>query len=178
MKLYLSKLDVAKRQLETALRLFFHSGDPVSIHTLANASYEILTQLCSAQGVKGILEEGIEKFIREEKRKEVRDKMYEAKNFFKHSRKDPHTNIEFNPELSSFFLWDACRLYRILTSEFTPTMLVFHAWFCLKNKEIILIEETRKIIGRLSYINQINLDAKEQFFEIMLPLAEKLSFKV
>jgi hypothetical protein len=28
-----SKLDAAKRQLETAIRLYFSDGDPVSIHT-------------------------------------------------------------------------------------------------------------------------------------------------
>jgi hypothetical protein len=40
--LHLSKLDVARSQLQTAIHLWFHDGDPVSIHTLAYAAYEII----------------------------------------------------------------------------------------------------------------------------------------
>ena len=36
-KLHVTKLDAARRQLETAITLWFHDGDPVSIHTLAAA---------------------------------------------------------------------------------------------------------------------------------------------
>ena len=38
----ISKLDAAKRQLETAVELFFNHKDPVSIHTLTRAVHEIL----------------------------------------------------------------------------------------------------------------------------------------
>jgi len=41
----LSKLNVAKRQLETAIKLYFNDNDPVSIHTLACAAREILSDL-------------------------------------------------------------------------------------------------------------------------------------
>jgi hypothetical protein len=34
MKVRVTKLDAAKKQLETAIMLYFHDGDPVSIHTL------------------------------------------------------------------------------------------------------------------------------------------------
>ena len=37
----LTKLDAAKRQLRTAIRLWFEDGDPVSVHALAYAAYEI-----------------------------------------------------------------------------------------------------------------------------------------
>jgi hypothetical protein len=37
-----SKLDAAKRQLETVIRLYFSNGDPVSIHTLTAAAYNVL----------------------------------------------------------------------------------------------------------------------------------------
>lgn len=41
----LSKIDVAKAQLETAIQLYFLEKDPISIHTLASASEEILIKL-------------------------------------------------------------------------------------------------------------------------------------
>jgi hypothetical protein len=53
--IHISKFDAAKRQLETAIRLWFHSGDPVSVHTLAAASHQLLHDLgnlCSTSGSK------------------------------------------------------------------------------------------------------------------------------
>ena len=41
----ISKLDAAKRQLEMAIKLYFNDDDPISIHTLASASEEILMKL-------------------------------------------------------------------------------------------------------------------------------------
>ena len=41
----LSKLDVVKQQWETAIRLYFSLGDPVSIHTLVAASYNVIRDI-------------------------------------------------------------------------------------------------------------------------------------
>jgi hypothetical protein len=40
--LALTKVDVARRQLQTAITLWFTNGDPVSVHTLAAAAHEII----------------------------------------------------------------------------------------------------------------------------------------
>jgi hypothetical protein len=47
--LRLTKLDVARRQLQTAITLWFTDGDPVSIHTLAFAAYEIIHVISKKQ---------------------------------------------------------------------------------------------------------------------------------
>ena len=44
-KIKISKLDAAKRHLETAIRLYFNYGDPIAIHTLACAAHGILSDL-------------------------------------------------------------------------------------------------------------------------------------
>ena len=41
-KITVTKLDAARRQLRTAIRLWFNDGDLVAIHTLAFAAYEII----------------------------------------------------------------------------------------------------------------------------------------
>jgi hypothetical protein len=41
-KITISKFDAARRQLNTAITLWFADGDPVAIHTLAYAAYEII----------------------------------------------------------------------------------------------------------------------------------------
>jgi hypothetical protein len=42
-KIVVTKLDAARRQLRTAIHLWFNDGDPVSIHALAFAAYELST---------------------------------------------------------------------------------------------------------------------------------------
>ena len=97
MKLYISKLDAAKRQLEMALNLFFRNGDPVSIHTLVNASQQILQDICNTQGVQGI-KVRIMDMVREDKKKEFLIKINAPRNFFKHADKDPDGIIDlYNP---------------------------------------------------------------------------------
>jgi hypothetical protein len=40
--LRIGKLDAARRQLQTAIALWFDERDPVAIHTLSVAAYEIV----------------------------------------------------------------------------------------------------------------------------------------
>ncbi len=41
----ITKLDAVLSQLETAIALWFNDGDPLSIHTLASAAYQIIYDL-------------------------------------------------------------------------------------------------------------------------------------
>src|SRR6266446_6563741 len=50
-----TKLDAAKRQLRTAIELWFHDGDPVSIHALVYAAHEIIHRLFRQAGHTGLL---------------------------------------------------------------------------------------------------------------------------
>jgi hypothetical protein len=54
-KITVTKLDAAKRQLRTALRLWFDDGDPVSIHTLLAAAHEIIHTLYRRKGLRDLL---------------------------------------------------------------------------------------------------------------------------
>jgi hypothetical protein len=56
-KLKLSKLDCARRQLELAIELYFMERDPVSIHTLAGAVYQLLTDINKHRGGKPLMTE-------------------------------------------------------------------------------------------------------------------------
>jgi len=47
----LTKLDTAKRQLVTAIRLFLDDRDPVSIYSLASNAWEIIDELCRKRQV-------------------------------------------------------------------------------------------------------------------------------
>jgi argininosuccinate synthase len=40
-----TKIEAARRQLNTAIELWFNDGDPVSIHTLASSAHQIIHDL-------------------------------------------------------------------------------------------------------------------------------------
>ena len=54
-KMYVSKLDAAKRQLDIAINLFFKNSDPISIHTLTAAAYEILAVIAKHENIQTII---------------------------------------------------------------------------------------------------------------------------
>ncbi len=131
MKMNLSSLEVARRELETAVSLFFKNGDPVSIHTLACASQEILEVIAKKQGSVSMQKELLDLLL-PDKRKFVADKLRNPQNFFKHVT---GKTIDFNPELSQYFIWDACQLYEKITGEKVKSFQIFHWWFGIKHKE-------------------------------------------
>ncbi len=53
----LTKIDVARRQLATAIQLFFENGDPVSIYSLAANAWEVIDVLCNNAQVASISNE-------------------------------------------------------------------------------------------------------------------------
>lgn len=98
----LTKLDVAQRQLRTALELWFADGDPVSIHTLVYAAHEIIHRLYRNSGGKDLLFDT--SVIKDECRSEFAKLIKEDANFFKHPDKDLHETRQFNPLSNDLFL--------------------------------------------------------------------------
>ncbi len=154
----LRKIEVAKSQLETAIELFFKNGDSVSIHTLACAAHEILEVLCKKKGIASFHLEMMGR-IPEIKRDLVRNKLAEAKNFFKHGKRDPNATLKFNPKTTEFVLWDACSLYRKYTGEFGKQreLFLFEVWFVLKNKDAF-----PQIEGNVSGLDKIQSDIEDK----------------
>jgi hypothetical protein len=140
--IHLSKLDAAKRQLETAIRLWFHSGDPVSVHTLAAASHQLLHDLAKRSGISTLLRGAAQ--VKPEYRKEYVRLMSSYENFFKHADRDPERLLKFNPAATEFFLFDAIFTYQALTTENPPLMSTFKFWALIHHPYIR--DEKAKII--------------------------------
>jgi hypothetical protein len=77
------KMDVARRQLKTAIRLWFEDGDPVAIHTLIFASHEITHRLFKESGQSDLMFDST--IIKDEHRKEYALMLKEDGIFFKHA---------------------------------------------------------------------------------------------
>ena len=49
---WINKVDVARRQISEAVRLFFAEHDPLVIHTFAAAAHQVLFDIGTAKGVE------------------------------------------------------------------------------------------------------------------------------
>jgi hypothetical protein len=53
----IDKTTAARRQLQTAILMFFEKKDAISLHTLGWASYQILIDLCQQAGIEREIED-------------------------------------------------------------------------------------------------------------------------
>lgn len=166
----ISKLDAAKRQLETAVRLYFSESDPVAIHALTAAGHKLLSDLnksrtrtLSAQ--QPILPNWVNKFERRSRN---------AANFIKHADHDPEAVYLFDPTQTEFVLLDACYKYKDLTGGWVPALFVYAAWFWLgPGAKFVDVTQTKSIDQfRAAFPGQ----TKSSFFKKVLPMASRLSF--
>jgi hypothetical protein len=126
-----SKLDAARRQLETAVRLYFAEADPVAIHSLTAAAHRLLSDVNKYRGGGPMLLETVLKLVLPDKVAVVKRHLNAAANFFKHAAQDPGDVYTFNPAQTEFMLLDACSKYKDLTGELVPILAVYSLWFWL-----------------------------------------------
>lgn len=171
--LTISKLDAAKRQLETVIRMYFNSGDPVSLHTLTAAAYNVVRDINEKRGGNPMLmKERIFEFVKSEQQKLLRDKINEAENFFKHADRDHDVTLEFHPASTEFLILDACSKYIELSGEFPPLFQIFNGWMMITHQEIFTLPEDQQ--RRLREAAQTFTEiGKAAYFNDMLPLVMK-----
>lgn len=158
MKLHISKIGAARRQLLEAINLFFQERDPVSVHTLVSASLGILHEHFDAYAAMNsnlmLHPESI--YIKDEYRKDWIRITRNASNYFKHADQDLRKNrnaIEFDTDTSIFRIVEAIRCLRILEAtefEFSPEFDVFLKWFALKFPQIMKDNSyTKNLLGNI-----------------------------
>ena len=136
---WIDKLDVARRQVNAAVRMFFdrhdpifaHS-DPVVAHSVISAAHQILTDLCKLRGVQVLLRGN-------QKSREQRNHINFAANFFKHADRDGEARINIEPltELNAEFLMDAVYMLLALTNGNVPTEAkIYASWFVSKHPDL------------------------------------------
>jgi hypothetical protein len=124
-----TKLDSARRQLITAIRLFFDGGDAVSVYSLASNAWEIIDVLCTkavvesfSKQVRGNMPVGhtLKYYINEP-----------CRNFFKHADEDPNpdNSIELSDANVQAVLFLAVEDYIRYRQGGPVEVQVFQAWF-------------------------------------------------
>jgi hypothetical protein len=162
------KLDAAIRQLRTAITLWFNDGDPVAIHALAFAAYEVIHAVSKRRnpGRRDLIFDS--RLIPEESRSAFNIALKKSAWFFKHADRDPDAEIEFDAELAeSFILYAICGREQCgaPSSEEESTFLYFlevhHPELAAKGREPLT---DRMPIEHLERIRRLS---KRQFFEGM-----------
>ncbi|MFA7003625.1 MAG: hypothetical protein WC429_06260 [Verrucomicrobiia bacterium] len=162
-RILISKLDAARRQIETASKLFFSNSDFVSIHTLSYAAFTITKNLCDMTNNRASFTKWVHEHIDSSQHQQLFSAINAAGNFFKHADKDPDHIFEYIPDQFDILLILAVRQYEAITRELTLPMSVFKAWFLLKNPSWQPDEKLRNQI----LITKPDLDAmtKQEFYE-------------
>jgi hypothetical protein len=168
-KVRVSKLDAARRQLDCAIDLWFRDRDAVAVHTLAAASHQIIHDI---HAVKSPYEELIfdSVIIKDEHRKDFINLIKGPVNFFKHADKDPDAVTEFNTFGSiTFMLFSIVGLAHLgeRSSDIEDAFVVwmglhYPAW--LKEGHLKTLAQTIPI----DQLDQIRNLPKRQFLELFL----------
>jgi hypothetical protein len=164
----IGKFEAARRQLRTAIRLWFNDGDPVSIHTLAFAAYEIIHAISEKRDPfrRDLLFDTV--LIKDEYRQDWNRHVRKHANFFKHADRDGDSVIEFNPDFSEWFIFFAIAGRELCGEQASDEESTFMWWMQI-HKPHILTEQGRKMVSDhipIDGLQQLRTLAKHEFFEV------------
>jgi hypothetical protein len=135
--------------LQTAIQLWFQDGEPVSIHTLAYAAYEIVHVVSKQRnpGRRDLLFDSLA--IADEYRREVIGKIKEPANFFKHAKTDENKILEYSPDASWAFIMYAILGVQLCGERLNVEESAFLQWVSLQHPELLTEEGRRQVVNRL-----------------------------
>ena len=148
--------------------MWFSDGDPVAIHTLAFAAYEILHAVSKARDPNRdplLFDSG---YIKDEKRSEFNKLLKTWAYFFKHGDREPHGIIEFNPKLSELFI-----LYGIVGIQHCGEILgyeesAFLLWIQIHSPEALKNRDGTRLIDSIppDKVPQARAIPKHEFLQM------------
>lgn len=134
----ITKEEAVRRQLETAIALFFSNDDAISIHVLAQSAGRILTDICKHKKVTSFRDLLMD-YIKPEYQQQFSNLLNAAYNYFKHADKDPFTELErFNPETNEVLLFACCYDYWHCYGSLSPlAVAVYFSWYLGAHPQMI-----------------------------------------
>jgi hypothetical protein len=162
----ISKLDAARRQLATAITLWFTGGDPVCIHALAYAAYEIMHVISKKRhpSRRDLLFDSA--MIPDEVRKDYNIAFKRHANFFKHSDRDADATIPFIPALSESFIVFAIAAFELCEEPLSDEFVIFREWARIQ-KPYTLSKTEREFLVKnygIEHLAHFRAMPKDRFF--------------
>lgn len=139
-------------------------SDPVSVHTLAAAAFEILKDLDEHGPKTGTFYNHLEVDVKPEYRQMVIKIFRAPQNFFKHANDDPDKVLEFHLAQPEMFLVCGVEKYVELAAEKTAEMLVYELWFCHQNPDLLMPEAAARM-RQTPFPTIYNAAERRKFFE-------------
>ena len=164
-----SKLDAARRQLSTAIDLWFNDRDSVSTHALAYAAYDVIHTLSRKQGRKRSLLIDYDG-VKDDHKKIFRDAVRRAGNYFKHADRDPDEALQFNPVSNEIFIFFAILGVELMGLKINKVERTFILWLCLNNPGW-LTKEGRVMFSEnipINTLSELRNIPKQEFFQLCL----------
>ena len=132
----INKIEAARRQIDTAIRLLFDNEDPTAIHTLSMAGFRILRDLAKKQNSN--ISKSVQSMIKPGMEGKFWGSIQSFANYFKHAEKDPDAIINNIPEeVNDPILFLASLYYKDLGYQFTPEMLALIGWYSAIHPDLI-----------------------------------------
>lgn len=178
-KITVTKLDAARRQLRTAIELWFFDGEPVSIHVLACSAYQIIHDLNRRmKGPPLLLDADI---IKNEFKKDFVRLAKTPANFFKHAdfRKQKIASIDFNLAASDGFILFAVRGLHVMGETLNDVESAFMSWTFI-HKPHFLKPEGRKVFFKempVERLDELRLISKSDFFKAFIEVRRERDAK-
>ncbi|ESX21182.1 hypothetical protein [Mesorhizobium sp. LSJC264A00] len=133
----ITKTEGARRQLETAIDLYFENGDSLSIHTLAFAVLKVLFDIYPHRVGDGFAAQ-LDALLRNEGWKA----MSGVANFLKHADRDPDAFLDsHHPQQAMSIIGLGVILYRRVEGDLSKKMMAFDSWVELLGQEELGIAE-------------------------------------
>lgn len=143
----LAKLDVGRRQIDSAIRMFFAEEDVVALHTVAAAAHGVLRDLARHKGITKSIKDS--PLISDASRSEFFRAVNYPQNFFKHADSDPNTKMVFRYNGTAFFVLDSIVLYVALNEPLTQEMVVFLMWIQLRFPDLICYQPAEEHLAKI-----------------------------
>lgn len=142
----LSKVDVARRQLSTAIELFFAGRDAVSVYSLATNAWEIIDVLCAKAGIGSFSFQARENVPQGKDLRNYINSPY--RNFFKHADSDSEKTLAPLPNSQvEGVLFLAVEDYIRLNGRSPVQLQVFQLWYLAKHPEKLDAAVADELIG-------------------------------
>ena len=163
-KLKITKIEAARAQLKTAIELWFHDGDPVSIHTLACASHQIINDINAITADGNLIFDST--VINDNKRKDWIKRIKADCNFFKHANNDATNIIEFDINTSEFYFMFSLKGLMNIGVVGNVAETAYFKWFMLHNPELVTELGNEHIIKSTPVdISEVKQFTRKEFFE-------------
>mgnify|MGYP000011017601 CR=1 FL=1 len=133
-----TKIEVARRQLRTAIELWFYGGDPIAIHSLAAASHQVVHDLNVKNGGPNLMFDTA--YIEDEYRKEFIFNIKHASNFMKHAdrpKDSAEMTLEFRPESNRDFILSTIIGLGYIGEKLGTAEIAFERWHTFNNPNLM-----------------------------------------